>query len=213
MPALYDHLIAVVAGVILLSSLLVLQTRDRLAAVEATLADRARARAEAVLDVVARDPDNLLPRAQSDVLLGGAFPTRLVRTDSVTTTYTLATLVRSAPDAAPVPAVVRYRLTAAGDTALVAGQRLALYRLTRQVGTHAARPMGVVSDIGVAFGAAAGPLVRDGAPPAGVSHVQIRVAVAGRGSGHAAADQRSTRATLVSRAEATVRPQNLGPAR
>ncbi len=213
MPALYDHLIAVVAGVILLASLLVLQTRDRLAAIEATLADTSRARAEAVLDVVARDTDNLLPRDQAAILIGGSYPTRLARTDSVTTEYTLATLVRSAPDAAPVPAVVRYRLTAAGDTATVAGQRLALYHLTRQVGTDAARPMGVVSDFGVAFGAAAGRLARDGAPPPGVSHVQIRVAVAGQGSGHAAADQRSTRATLVSRAEATVRPQNLGPVR
>lgn len=213
MPALYDHLVAVVAGVILLSSLLVLQTRDRLAAVEATLADGSRARAEAVLDVVARDTDNLLPRDQAAILLGGAYATRLARTDSVTTDYTLATLVRSAPGAAAVPAVVRYTLAATGDSATVAGRRLARYRLARQVAGEPARPLGVVTDFGVAFGAASGPLVRDGAPPAGVSHVQIRVAVAAQGAGFAAQDQRSTRATLVSRAETTVRPQNLGPAR
>ena len=213
MPALYDHLIAVVAGVILLSSLLVLQTRDRLAAVEAVLADGSRARAEAVLDVVARDTDNLLPRAQADILIGGAYPTRLVRADSLTAVYTLATLVRSAPGAAAVPAVVRYTTTATGDSATVAGVRLARYRLERQVGTDRPRPLGVVTDFGVAFGAASGPLVRDGAPPTGVSHVQIRVAVAAQGSGRVAQDQASTRATLVSRAETTVRPQNLGPAR
>ncbi|HEX8386118.1 MAG TPA: hypothetical protein VF576_08040, partial [Rubricoccaceae bacterium] len=213
-----DHLTAVVAGVVLLGALLVLQQRDRLARVEATLADAARARAENALDVVARDTDNLLPRAQSDVFLGGAYRTRVVGTADGTAEYTLATFVRDAPSGADAPAVVRYTLVPTGDTALVAGRAVPLHRLRRQTDRGAGFDAGLVvsesvADFSVAFGDAGGPLVTDGPPPPGTSHVRIRVAVAAGGAGHAAPDQRSTRATLLARAEATVRPQNLGPAR
>jgi len=218
MTAIFDHLTAIVVGVVLLGSLLVLQTRDRLGRVEATLADAARARSEAVLDVVARDTDNLLPRAQSDVFLGGPFRTRVVRTDSVTTEYTLATFVRDTPSGADAPAVVRYTLTATGTQATVAGRSVPLYRLLRQVdrgaGFDAGVPLGEsVSDFSVAFGRAGGAVTTDGPPPEGVSSVHLRVAVAAPGADRLAPDQRSTRATLVARAEATVRPQNLGAVR
>ena len=214
MAAIFDHLIAIVVGVVLIGSLLVLQQRDRLAAVEATLADGARTRAETVLDVVARDTDNLLPRAQAAVLVGGPFATRITRTDSLTTEFALATLVQAAPGAADVPAVVRYTLAATGDSATVDGRRVALYRLTRSVDGRPGMPIGeTLSDFGVAFGRAGRPLLLDGAPPDGVSHVRLRVAVAAVGTGRAAHDRRSTRATLVARAETTVRPQNLGAVR
>ncbi len=214
MTVVFDHLIAVVAGVVLLASLFALQTRDRLARVEATLADAARVRADAVLDVVARDTDNLLPAAQAAVLVGGAYPTRVVLAGAVTAEYTLATLVRDTPGGPAIPAVVRYEASATGDSAAVAGQRLALYRLVRRVdrgaGFDAGMPMGsAVTGFRVAFGRAAGGDVESGPAPAGVSHVRLQVAMAAPGAGRVGPDVGSRRATLVARAEATVRPSAL----
>ena len=218
MTVIFDHLTAVVAGVILLGSLFVIQQRDRLTRVEATLADATRVRTDAILDIVTRDTDNLLPAAQAAVLIGGAYPTRVVLTGAVTSEYTLATLVRDTPGGPAVPAVVRYESRATGDSAAVAGQRLALYRLVRRVdrgaGFDAGTPLGAtVTDFRVAFGRATGGDVESGAAPVGVSHVRVQVALAAPGAGRVAHDQHSRRATLVARAETTVRPQNLGAVR
>lgn len=217
MFAIFDHLTAIVAGVILLGALLVLQTRDSLAHAQGTLADTARGRAEAVLDVVARDADNLLPATQADIFIGSN-PTRLVQTDSLTTELTLATVVQDAPGGPDVPATVRYTLTATGDSVTVRGLAMPTFRLLRQIdraddasGFDAGLTLSEsLADFSVAFGRPTGPDVTSGAAPAGVSSVRVRLAVAPHGDSRVLSDQRATRATLVARAETTVRPQSLG---
>ena len=218
MFAIFDHLTSIVAGIVLLGALLVLQTRDGLARAQATLADASQARSQTLLDVATRDADNLLPRAQWDALTGLPYPTRLVRTGASTTEATFATLVQDAPGGPSAPAAVRYTLAPTGASVTVDGHTVALHTLRRHVDRGSGFDAGLTltttaADFSVAFGRAAGADVRDGAVPDGVSSVTIALDVAPYASGHHARDQRETRRTLVSHAEATVRPQNLGPAR
>ena len=89
-----DHLTAIVVGAVLLLALFAIQHRTTTAAVEATLTQAARVHADAVLEVVADDLENLLTPAQA-ARAGVAYDIQLTTDGQRTTEARLTTNVRT----------------------------------------------------------------------------------------------------------------------
>lgn len=182
MQFIIDHALAFVCGTALLLGTLSLQTSGRLHDVQETVSGAARAQAVSVGSVLAQEFDNLLSEEQS-VAFFGSHLCRLMRdpTNARTDTVEVAAYVRS-PSGGPVPAHVRYRLVADGDSVQTSGAWVQTYRLEREVnmgsGYGAPATVGVnLVDFDVTFRGRSNE-VNDGTPPLRFSQVGFEIAVA-----------------------------------
>lgn len=213
MIAQLDHLTAVIVGGILLLALFAVQQRSATHAAEVTLTQAARVHADAVLEVVADDVENLLTPAQAIAALGRS-DLRLTAVDGRTLEAVLTTNVRTdttgANGRSPFqPATVTYTLTPTHRTRLGADS-VDVFRLDRTVALAAGMEtatLGEVVDFDVAF-VGRGARVEAGTPDASaMTEAAISLAVAADVPPSRSHDQTSTREALV-HAAATVRPVN-----
>ena len=212
MSSFLDHLTAVVAGTVVLLTLMTLQTRDRVEVVEGTVSDVARKLATSTADVLAQEFDNALSEPMARAALGG-YRCRLVRdaTNERTSTVEVPAYVRTTQGGAAVPAHVQYRLQDTGRTVAVGGRTLRTYRLLREVdrgsGYAAATVIadGVV-DFDVKFRGRATETFA-GAPPLRFSQIEFQVVIA-TPPPRALPGRTRTRETNSARASFTVRPPN-----
>lgn len=214
MTVIFDHLTAIIVGVVVLLALATLQIRDRLAAVEGAVTDASESQAISALDVVSTDLENTMSEtmALEDI---GAYRCRLTRSPDGqrTTAVEVPTLARRTAGAPPRPAHVRYELVPEGDAVRVARQSLQRYSLTRAVDWgDGYRPAATVAqsltDFDVTFRGRVSETA-DGAPPLRFTGIAVSLDLALPTPGQVAADQAATGAENRAQVSLALRPPNL----
>ena len=217
MSSVFDQLIAVLVGSIVVLTLLVLQTRDRTEAVRGAVAAAAHARATTALHILAQDLDNTMSKAQATREFGPGYVyrCRLARSadDERTVLIEVPTAVRSSPTAAPAWGHVRYTLVDGGGTVRVGRVDVPHYTVLREVdlGSGYGTPQPIaqnVTDLDVVF---RGRLHQssNGSPPPRFAGIGAALDLALPTGQQVTSDQVST--TVMNRASAAValRPPNL----
>lgn len=212
MSSILDHITAAVAGTIVLLALMTLQTRDRVEAVEGTVADIARQQAASTADILAQEFDNALSEPMARTALG-SYRCRLVRdaSNERTALVEIPAYVRTTPTGPVTPAHVQYRLQDTGRNIAVGGRTRRAYRLLREVDTGAGyRTAAVVAegvvDFDVKFRGRASETFAGG-PPLRFTQIDFQVVVAVPPP-QALPGRRRTRETNSAQVGFTVRPAN-----
>ncbi|MEM0962312.1 MAG: hypothetical protein AAGK21_07255 [Bacteroidota bacterium] len=214
MIAQLDHLIAVFVGAFLILALLVVQKRTTLTQAETTLSQVSRVQADAMVEVLAQDVENVLT---PDLASGTGFPfeIRIDTASGQTSSLSLTTLVRTTVAdsatglAAFTPGRVRYDLTPSGRRIWTGLDSADVYRLDRSVDTGAGFDRSPLGEV-VGFDVAAltpGGARRIGSLPAVPEQLALSLAVAADAPTTRGDGTRSARDRIV-RAEASVRPAN-----
>lgn len=214
MSVVFDHLTAVVVGVVVLLALATLQIRDRLAAAESAVTSAAESQALTTLDMVSQDLDNTMSETLARTALG-AYRCRLARSADGERTVLLEipTWTRPTASQSPRPAHIEYTLVPEGDSVTVGRRRQPRFSLRRAVdwgsGYEPAQTVARnLTDLDVAFRGRLSQTVQ-GPPPIRFTGIAVSLDLALPGLARAAADQAAVGSENRAQVSIAVRPPNL----